>query len=104
MNVRKMKDMRDDSSMDVTCTFKRGGKCEIHGVIGTRNTSSKKVWAELKGGLFGWKYMTYSCNVRKNPVVKPVCQDSPYNEMSNTVLGEDITNGQGYLLCNTGRI
>ena len=39
-----MKDMRDGSSMDVTCTFKRGGKCEIHGAMGTRNTSSKQIW------------------------------------------------------------
>ena len=60
-----MKDMRDGSSMDVTCTFKRGGKWYM------------EPWGPgiLVLSKYG-KYVrttTYSCNVRKNPVVKPVC-------------------------------
>ena len=48
------------------CTFKRGGKCEIHGVIGTKYKVTRKVWTELKTGIHGWKtsqVTKYRCRV-----------------------------------------
>ena len=48
------------------CTFKRGGKCEIHGVIGSKYKVTRKVWTELKTGIHGWKtsqVTKYRCKV-----------------------------------------
>ena len=36
------------------CTFKRGGLCTIHDVLGTKNTTVWKEWMKKKNGLFGF--------------------------------------------------
>ena len=46
------------------CTFKRGGRCIIHGTMGAKFTDSIKVWTKKRDGLFGyvWKSkVRYEC-------------------------------------------
>ena len=111
VNVKIMSGMRDDARRNVECTFKRGGKCNIHGIRGTKHTVVKQTWTKLKGGLFGYKNMsktTYSCSMRNVPMEKPIRLDSPSMEktevtsISKEELGEGLTTGQGYILSDVG--
>ena len=45
----------DQMSNKIECTFKRGGICDIHGIVGTKFKITKKVWSELKNEIHGWK-------------------------------------------------
>ena len=36
------------------CSFKRGGQCNLHGTVGTKNTIVWKEWTKKKNGLFGY--------------------------------------------------
>ena len=47
----------DENNTPVTkneCTFQRGGRCKIHGVIESKSTIYKKSWSKLKNGIHGW--------------------------------------------------
>ena len=110
VNVKMMSGMRDDDRRN-ECTFKRGGKCNMHGIMGTKHTVKKQIWTKLKGGLFGYKNIcktTYSCNMRNVPMEKPICLDSPSMEktevtsISKEELGEGLTTGQGDILSDVG--
>ena len=49
------------------CTFKRGGMCTQHGVVGTKLVTNSKKWTKLKSGIFGWKQTKitkYYCKMR----------------------------------------
>ena len=64
-SMRGMKMSGDDDTNKNKCTFKRGGRCVQHGVIGMKNVISKRAWVKGKYGVFGWKtskQTTYLCS------------------------------------------
>ena len=86
------------------CTFKRGGKCVLHGIIGTKNVGTKKVWSKLKGGLFGYKYVrniTYTCKERNSSIGIPDDRNSPTRKRSDIALGRDTDDEQLELHLNS---
>ena len=48
------RDTGTDSNKIEPCTFKRGGNCIKHGIMGTKKTIVWKEWTKLKNGLFGY--------------------------------------------------
>ena len=89
--------MRQSMVTENECTFKRGGRCVLHGTIGVKNVGTKKVWSKLKGGLFGYKYVrniTYTCKERNSPVGKPDDRNSPTRKRSDRALGRDTDDEQ----------
>ena len=48
----------DGISSKEKCEFRRGGRCILHGVVGTKHVEKSKVWAKKRDGTFGWKQKT----------------------------------------------
>ena len=48
------RDTGTDSNQREPCTFKRGGICTKHNLLGTKKTIIWKEWTKLKTGLFGY--------------------------------------------------
>ena len=40
------------------CSFKCGGMFNVHGVMGSKFMSSRKVWGQMKEGTYGYQYKT----------------------------------------------
>ena len=96
--------MRKSMVTENVCTFKRGGKCILHGTIGTKNVGTKKVWSKLKGGLFGYKYVrntTYTCKERNSSSGIPDDLNSPTRKQSDIALGRDTDDEQWELHLNS---
>ena len=48
------------------CTFKRGGMCNIHKIVGTKKTRTSKSWKQRRDGTFGYvtsKKIEYTCEL-----------------------------------------
>ena len=63
----------DTSNKLESCTFKRGGMCNLHQIVGTRSTRTSKSWKKKKDGSFGYvtsKKVEYTCKFsnQSNPV------------------------------------
>ena len=70
------------------CVFQRGGRCKLHGIIGSKSTINKKSWSKLKNGIHGWKYskvIKYSCpmsdDVKDDEVTR--LNDDERNKVTN---------------------
>ena len=92
-SMRGMKMSGDDDTNKNKCTFKRGGRCVQHGVIGMKNVISKRAWVKGKYGVFGWKtskQTTYLCTASTGPV--------PELPNSEGLPETDIALGEGQIL------
>ena len=51
-NVPSMTSMKYDDQASTVCTFKRGGMCIKHNVVGSKFSVSRKDWAQKKDGTY----------------------------------------------------
>ena len=93
------------------CVIQRGGRCKIHGIIGSKSTINKKSWSKLKNGIHGWKYskvIKYSCPMSddvKDDVVTRL-NDDEKNKVTNaeTRLDEVSQNRKSTLGLGLGKL
>ena len=59
----------DTDEVENGCTFKHGGKCNKHGIMGEKKTVTKLVWQKTKYGTYKYvikRQTSYSCVKNKN--------------------------------------
>ena len=94
----RLKNSSDDTSMG--CTFKRGGMCNQHGKIGSKNVLTRKVWTKTKDGIFKWvtkRQTTYICREVVRTVPEPVGSSNLVSGVTDSALGvviDDSSNRQ----------
>ena len=73
---------KEGTNASQNCEFKRGGKCVLHGIVGTKYVEKTRVWSQRKDGTFGWK---------PKSTTKYVCQ---YRDVAKSDLCENGMNGR----------
>ena len=94
-NVPSMTIMKHDEQASTVCTFKRGGMCIIHNVVGSKFSVSRKDWAQKKDGTYGYVYKKitkYTCKEARRPTnipVKNVINDNEDSALTGSAPLED---------------
>ena len=73
-NVPSMTSMKYDEQASTVCTFKQGGMCIIHNVVGSKFSVRRKDWTQKKYGTYGYVYKKitkYTCKEARRPTNIP---------------------------------
>ena len=88
----------ENSNGDILeCTFMRGGKCKQHGILGSRSTITKKVWAKKRDGTYAYQFkktVKYECNIGKSiPVITR--ETSEHDQLGESQCGTEQNTESG---------
>ena len=82
------------------CTFKRGGRCNLHGLKGEKSTHTEKYWGKRRDGTFAWlfrKTVKYECKFGKSIPASDSGSRSPNLDRSKCGIGNHANFGSSQI-------